>query len=370
MTGKFNYLLILCVFCIIPVHTYGQEAKSHSVPWVAGSTVHTGFLINHHNNMKIFNEQIPYLFEMYIAKATTGEKPWHSFYGNPQYGVSYIMLDLGSPSYLGKAHGVYPFMNFFLTPADRTVNLNMRFGAGVAYMKNVFDRMDNYKNIAISTHFNAVLGFRMEGRVRVAAPLFLSGGWAFTHISNGTVRKPNAGLNYVTVYAGANYAFGKERFTETTVHNFDIDRKWHFVVYLSGGVKTYTIFDDSKYATSGLSLEVSRSHLAFTRFNGTLDLFYDSSDYADLLVENEMKINRMQTVKPGLATGYSFLFGKLAANVQIGRYLYAKSRQYGLFYQRLALSHPITDRLNVRFGLKTHWGQADYMELSIGYKIR
>ena len=336
---------------------------------MAGSTFHTGFLINHHNNMKIFNEQIPYLYELYIAKTTSGEKPWHSYYRYPQYGVSCMMFDLGSPSYLGRAYGIYPFLHFFLTNADRAVSWNMRVGAGVAYMKDIFDRMENYKNMAISTHFNAVLNLRMEGRIRVCAPLYLSGGWAFTHISNGTVKKPNAGLNYLTVYAGANYAFGKEKFVEKADNNFDVDRKWHFTVYLSGGVKTYTIFDDAKYLASGLSLEASRLHHAFTRFCGTIDLFYDTSDYANLIVD-EMDVRRIQTVKPGLAAGYSFLFGELAANVQIGRYLYAKNQQYGLFYQRLALSYSLSDRLNVRFGLKTHWGQADYMEFAIGYRIK
>jgi len=369
MVNKFKLSVFFWMFCIIPSQTEGHETEHRSAPWVAGSAVHTGFLINHHNNMKIFNEQIPHLFEMSIAKTTSGEKPWHLFYRNPQYGVAYMMFDLGSPSYLGKAHGIYPFMHFFLTDADRTMSWNMRLGAGVAYMKKIFDRMDNYKNIAISTHLNTVLNFRMEGRVRIATPFYLSGGWAFTHVSNGTVKKPNSGLNYLTIYAGANYVFGKERLVKTADNNFDLDKKWHYTVYLSGGVKTYTIFDDAKYAASGLSLEVSRSHLAFTRFNGTLDLFYDSSDYAYLLAENEMEINRIQTVKPGLAAGYSFLFGKLAAEVQTGRYLYAKNRHYGLFYQRLALNCSLTDRLNVRFGLKTHWGQADYMELSIGYRI-
>jgi hypothetical protein len=372
MTDKFKYLLILWIFFIIPIHTDGQETKSRStssVPWTAGSAVHTGFLINHHNNMRIFNEQIPYLFELYIAKTTTGEKTWHSFYRNPQYGISYIMFDLGSPSYLGKAHGIYPFLHFFPIGTDRKVSLNMRLGAGVAYMEKIFDRMDNYKNIAISTRFNAVLNFRMEGRVRIATPLSLSGGWAFTHISNGTVKKPNSGLNYLTVYAGANYAFGKERLVETADINFDTDKKWHYTVYLSGGVKTYTIFDDIMYAVSGLSFEASRSHLAFTRFSGVLDLFYDSSDYV-YLIEDEIKTSKIQTIKPGLAAGYSFLFGKLAAGVQIGRYLYAKNRQYGLFYQRLALNYSMSNRLNVRFGLKTHWGQADYLELSVGYKIK
>ena len=361
MTGRFKHIIVFFVFFIIPIHSYGQEI---------GSAIHTGFLVNHNNNMEVFNEKIPYFYEFHIAKTTSGEKPWHSFYRNPQYGVSYMLFDLGSPSYLGKAHGIYPFMHFFLTDAERIISLNMRVGAGIAYMEKTFNRFDNYKNIAISSRFNAALNFSMEGRVRVIAPLYLSGGLALSHISNGTVKKPNAGLNYLTVYAGASYAFGKERFVETTIDaDYEIDRKWHYTVYLSGGVKSYTIYDDSKYIASGLSFEASRSHLDFTRFNGTFDLFYDTSDYA-YLVEKEIEADKIQTIKPAIAAGYAFLFGNLSANVHIGTYIYAKNQQYGLIYQRLALGYLITDRLNARFGLKTHWGQADYIEFSLGYRIR
>ena len=358
-----KYLFVLGILCFFPVRTEGKE-----FPWIAGTAVHTGFLINQNNNMKIFNEQIPHFYELYIARATNGKQQWHSFYRYPQYGVSYMLFDLGSPSYLGKAHGIYPFLHFFLSDAERAACVNLRLGAGVAYLKNTFDRMDNYKNIAISTHLNAVIHLRMEGRVRIAQPLYLCGGWAFTHISNGTVKKPNAGLNYITVHAGANYAFGKEKAVEKVDNDFIAERKWQYAIYLSGGVKTYTMFDDAKYIASGLSLEASRSHLAFTRFNGTVDLFYDRSDYA-YLMDNDVETKKIQTLKPGIAAGYSFFFGALAANAQIGRYIYAKNQQYGLFYQRLALSYAITERLNVRFGLKTHLGQADYLEMSIGLRI-
>ena len=366
---KFRYSLISGLLCVIPIHAGGQDVATQ-FPWMAGSSVYTGFLLNHHNNMRILNEATPYIFEIFIAKPTDGEKEWQSFYRHPLYGVSCMMLNTGSPSYLGKAHAVYQFMNFSLNDAARTVNLNLRVGTGIAYVEKKFDRFDNYKNRAISTHWNVLLSFRMECKLRVAPPLYLSGGWGLTHISNGAFTKPNAGLNYITVFAGANYAFGKERIMKPVeLNEYDIDRKWYYTLYLSGGVKSYTINDDMQYAAWGLSLEASRSHLAFTRFSGALDLFYDTSDYFFLL-EKEMRTSKIQTVKPALAAGYEFLFGALSARVQMGGYLYAKNTDYGRLYQRLALSYTLTRRLNIRFGLKTHWGQADYIELSVGYRIR
>ena len=357
------------MFCSITTYSSGQETVVNSasaIPWIAGSRIYTGFLINHYNKMRILNEKIPYSYEIFVARATDGSKPWHHFYRFPQYGVSYMLFDLGSPSYLGNAHCIYPFMNFFLTGKERPVSLNMRLSSGICYVEKIYDPVNNFKNAAISTHFNAFLSIDLEGRVRVTAPLHLSGGLAFTHISNGTYMQPNIGLNNIMAFAGASYNFGKE--IPLKQADYNIDRKWNYSVYLSGGVKTYTQYDDTKYTVSGLSFETTRAHLAFTSFSGTLDLFYDRSDYA-YFVRNELKISKIQTLKPGLATGYAFHFGNLSALIQFGRYIYAKKQDFGMIYQRLALRYKVADKINVHCGLKTHFGQADYIELAIGYRI-
>ena len=373
-----RWLLILWMFHLVPVQIKGQESGTRPetrLPWIIGSRLHTGYLINHRNTMKIMNEKNPGAIEITIARTTNGEKPWQSFYCNPHYSASFMMFDLGSPSYLGKAYCVYPSLHFFLIGEHRKISLNMQFGSGIAYVEKIFDRIDNYKNTSISTHFNALLVYRMEGRIKVIEPLYLSGGWAFSHISNGTICKPNAGLNYLTVFAGAGYLFGKEKKTSQMVDTYsDADRKWHYTVYFSGGVKSYTVDDDTKFAVSGLSFEVSAPHFAFTRANISLELFYDASDY-DYLINHESydegkNLTKIQTLKPAFSAGYVFLFGSLSANVQIGRYFYAQNQRYGIIYQRMALGYEITNRLNTRLALKTHWGQADYIELALGYRIR
>ncbi len=371
MFVKIKYLLICCTFCFVSTDIIARETDDNSyLPWMIGGRVHAGFLLNHHNNMRILNEQDPYAVEISIAKATSGEKAWQSFYHFPQYGISYMVLRSGSPSYLGKAHCIYPFFHFFLTPAERFISLDMRLGAGIAYVEKIFNRIDNYKNTAISSHFNAFLSLQMEGRVRIISSLYLSGGLAFMHISNGAYRKPNSGLNYVTAFTGVNYAFGKERTVEIEKYtDSEINKKWHYTLYFSGGIKTSSAFDGTKYIASGLSLEASKSHLLFTRFSGTLDVFYDASDYA-YLIKDEVKVSKAQTVKTGFAAGYSFLFGSLSANVQAGMYLYAKNRESGSTYQRLALRYAITDHLNAHFGLKTHLGKADYIEVAFGYRLK
>ena len=348
---------------------------SSTTSLVSGFRFHTGFLINHHNRMKILNEKPPQAYEFFIAKTTAGEKSWNSFYGYPQIGVSYMLFDLGSPSFIGNAHCVYPFVNFFLTDVERIISLNMQFNAGGAYVEKIFDPVDNYKNTVVSTHLNAILGVGIEGRLRLFKNMYLSGGLAFTHISNGTFKKPNAGANFVTTFAATSYQFSVSSLKMLANFNPEYSNlkpetsNLKFEIYFSGGIKSYTIYDDKKYAISGLSFELSRSHLDFTCISGAFELFYDTSDYASLH-RNEIKTSRLQTVKPGITAGYSFLFGKFSAIVQAGGYLYAKNHEYGFIYQRLALKYYVSEHISFRLGLKTHWGQADYLELSIGYKIK
>ena len=363
--------------------TVVEDPVRGGYPLLAGVRLNHGFLINHHNTMKIFNEKIPYSYELFIAKVSDGEKSWHKFYRYPNYGVSYAMIDLGSPTYLKKTHCIYPFMNFFLTNQERVANLSIRFGAGVAYVNKIFHPVDNYKNTAISTPLNAILNLGVEGRLRIADPFYISGGCSFIHLSNGTFKKPNTGLNYVMASVGVFYAFGKRKedlplfgsrpLTELK-QRYDDDeinrvlKKNQYTIYFSGGIKTYSTYDEKKYIASGLSFEASRSHLTNTRVSGTLDLFYDTSDYA-YFVREEIEVTKTEMFKPGFAAGYVFIFDALSANVQIGRYFYAKQQKYGMIYQRLALRYVVSSRFNVHLGLKTHWGQADYIELALGYRI-
>jgi len=253
----------------------------------------------------------------------------------------------------------------------------MNIGAGISYTEKVFDPVTNFKNVAASTHLNALISLRMEGSVRIATPLYLSAGLGYTHASNGSFKRPNAGLNYVTVFAGASYKLqvsGSKLLNNSELEiQMNIDSKpktWSYTFYLSGGVKSYSTIDDSKFAALGLSFEASRKHLEFTRFNGTLDIFYDTSDYDSLVKEQEIEVSKIQTVKSGVTAGYDFLFGRLSAILQAGCYLYAKNQQYGMAYQRIALSYLATDRIKLRIGLKMHLGRADYIELVTGYRIR
>ena len=387
MRIKRQYLFfVLVILLITPVSAAYAQSLSQTVVstenvqykerWTAGASFHTGALMNHHNYMSVLSERNPWIVELYFAKKTYGEKPWQSFFGNPDIGAKFTLLDIGSPTYIGKTYTLHPFVRFYLTK-EKLFRPSILVAAGPAYVEKIFDRKANYKNAAIGSHINAFLQLQADVNVRITPNVHIFAGLSLSHLSNGSFKKPNAGANVLSARLGASYNFGKPVINTLPIDNAvgvaeANDIKWSYRAILSGGVKEISPIGGSKYGVGSLSFETSLRHLAYTRFNGSLDMFYDGSDYDAIKYDYSYDgedFSRFQTVKLGLAVGYELLFGKVSANVQMGAYLFAKYKESTL-YQRFTVRYMATNHIGIQFGLKSHNAAADYIELGCIYKIK
>lgn len=368
--------VVLGVFNTIGYAQQNSEVKPRWIEgWTAGGSFHTGRLLNHHNNMSILTERNAWITELYMAKQAEGRQPWQRFFGYPDYGFKLSVVDLGSPTYMGRAYSLHPFMKFYLLNRSRRVSPSVTVSAGAAYIEKIFDRHDNYKNSAIGSHINAFLQLQLDLNVRISNNIHAFTGFSLSHFSNGSFKKPNAGANIITAKLGAGYSFGKQirQPKQSGYAGMDgtVQKKWSYRTILAGGLKKIDI-GGNQYGVVSMSFEASRKHLELTRINGSFEVFYDGSDYHAIhnWVFYDGDISRIQTVKAGLAVGYELLFGKLSANLQLGAYLYAKQREGGIAYQRFTIRYMPIERIGVQFGLKSHMAAADYIELGCIYRIR
>lgn len=383
MQKKSTYILrcaIVVAVLLLTLNTgYAQQSEEKkSKPlegWAIGAAFHTGRLFSHHGYMSILTEKNSWIAEVYLAKQTDGSKGWHSFFGYPDYGVKLAIVNIGSPTYLGKAYTLHPFVKFYLCKRNHRFTPSIMASAGPAYVEKIFDRHTNYKNTAIGSHINAFLQLQFDLNIRITNNVQTFVGLSLSHFSNGSFKKPNAGANIFTAKIGAAYSIGglpKQPLVKDYEETPSLAlRNWRYQAVVSGGVKRIDIGDDA-YGVLSASFEASRKHLAFTRFSGSLDVFYDGSDYH--ANHNQLyysgNTNRLQTIKLGVAAGYELLFGKLSINFQLGAYLYAKHKENGTVYQRFTVRYMPIDRVGVQFGLKSHMGMADYIELGCIYRIR
>ena len=364
---------ILCVF-ILSSHLVRASEDNKEKPivheWKTGGTIHAGKGIKHSTLMAPTIERSAAGGEFFISKQTYGAHHWNAFFNYPEYGICYTFFDLGSPSYAGTSHCLFPYLNFHLFDNQNRMNLHLRTGAGLAYVEKIYDAETNPENFAFSTHLNVVLNAQLQGVNKMSNTWSLSAGVGIIHFSNGAYRMPNSGMNTVSFFTGVSRSFGKEnRYIPSENRTNEKNKNWDCSVFLLGGIKEINPIGGKKYFAGDLNVEVTKKHLQYTRFGAGLDITYDASEYDCIIFQSLPPVDRLKTTRIGISGGYEWLFGDFSLDLFLGTYLHEPNLLYGKIYQRSSLRYPLSDRLKLSITFRNHKGKADYIGLGFGYRL-
>lgn len=337
--------------------------------------VNYGFLIAHHVEMEIYNSHFP-SFEFSISRAAYGKQQWEALYNYPVTGLTYWNAWLGNSRDLGQAHAVFPFISFPWLKNDLT-ELNFRLGAGLAYLTERFDRLENYKYTAIGSHLNAAINLMIEYRWKPSPYIQLSAGMQLMHFSNGSTKTPNYGLNIPALSGGVAFRLNKENKyirrrirPDLTMFEFD-DKKFleiklgtTFAVKASGDTdgKMYNIYSGFLSATKPIGYK-NKLGLCF-------DLSWDGSDALMVARTNTDPYNKRELTKPGVSAAYELVLARLSFAFNLGLYLGGKDKSEGMTYYKAGIHYLITRNLFANLTLKTHYARADYVGIGLGYRFR
>ncbi len=335
--------------------------------------VNYGFMINHHLEMKIFNAHFP-SFEINLGKETYGRERWQSMYGYPFIGISYWYSQMGNSQFLGSANAVFPYVNYPIIRNNKH-ELNFRVGLGLAYLTECFDRLENYKYIAIGSHVNAAINLMAEYRWRFNPRMNAAVGLALMHFSNGSTKTPNYGINTPSINLAFAYRLSKE--------NTYMNRKVMPSLYTFEfpGTKSIDFSFGATAAVKDMGSEYGRTFMIYN-FSGSVikqfsfkssagigfDYTYNESDFyfADLYkIPYESKSELMRL---GVGPVYQLSMSKLSYSFGLGFYLKGKLAPTHSYF-KLGLQYQITKGLFANLTLRTHFGQADFVGIGLGYKI-
>ncbi len=370
-----NKGLITFFFCIVWLTTFAQGGPpkpKHN--FQVETRFHGAIFLQHHFEMKRFDAHFPAI-EISLQRATFGKKKWEALYRYPMIGLSYWYASLGGFDALGKAHAIYPFINFPLNPNLKN-SINFRLGAGLAYLTNKFHPTDNYQNFAIGSHLNAAVSLHFDYRFQASHRLqfFVSAG--LTHFSNGSMKTPNYGLNILSISAGAAYNLRKpnpylDLKLLPELYKFEFDgKKWLSVeAQFAMGFKDMTQETGKSHTIFDAAINVMKPLSMRSKIGIGFDLTKDGSDKAILLrrgipVENESKL-----LKPGANLAYEMLLDRTSFLFNMGMHLAGAERNEGDFYQKLAIKQLFTENLFGTIALTVHFGKADYIGFGLGYRF-
>jgi hypothetical protein len=349
---------------------WAQDVPLASKLWLEGK-VHYGFVVPHHENMVHMTSQHLCMFEADVVEASNGYHYWEQQHKYPLKGISLLYSDLGGARYLGKVVAVIPYLNFRLTKGNR-IDLFFRFGAGVGYLTKHFERTENYKDIAIGSHFNAAIQMMYEMRWKPFKRLDVTAGLGLTHFSNGAIKTPNLGINILTLSAGCAWKLNKEQAQKIAPDAIlDVTHKWEFCLYgIFGFSELYAAYGPKYYAYIFSGTALHTIGFRHKRWMGAgVDVFYDEANVESLKRLGTPVTHRAEVIRPGVNFTHKMDFSRLSLLMQLGVYVYTKFKKDGILYDRLALQYRFGKHYLVHLGLKTHLFTADMIEYGVGYRF-
>ncbi|MDD4604159.1 MAG: acyloxyacyl hydrolase, partial [Bacteroidales bacterium] len=335
---------------------------------------HYGFIYAQHLELEMFNSHFP-AFELSITKITYGKHKWERDYNYPLIGATLFYSGLGNNPALGQAYALMPFINFPLYKY-KSLTIGFRFALGLGYLTKPFDRITNYKNLAIGSHLNAAANLMFELRYRLNYYLSMSAGVCLQHFSNGSLKLPNYGINAPMVNLGISYRPFKE--------NQDIGDRYIAPTEPYSAIVRHTVEFDFGVLVGYKNMKAvfGQNFMVYHIFENTfipigkiskvgigLDFSYDPSQLKILEMHDIQVDNKIKIVRPGINAAYQLVMSRLGFIFNIGSYLGGMEKSNGPLYEKLAVQYNFSTNFFATVMLKVHWGRADYIGWGLGYKF-
>ena len=297
----------------------------------------------------------------WLQRPTDGEC-WRRMRRYPSSGVH---LDLGIMPHgiAGNRLGVSYVLRTPLLPW-----LDLDMGLGLAHYTKPRYATGDTANVYITTPVVCLVDLGLVARLGDRSHLALR----LLHSSNGNIRRPNRGLNFIHLEMGMALDDGQPRRSGREV--FALPKPecpfdpWHEVgAMLSSGLTfSRTMAQSGVFLCYDLSLNYQYHHSPLFGYGATVDLWYNFSHrwqverYGDPY-RLPMYVNAMPFVE--------FYWGRVSLRGGIGLMVATSGRVVEPVYERLALYYNFGNSY-VGVGINAHYGQAEFVEWSYGYRFR
>lgn len=359
-------LLLVSLFCEVIKGNCSPADTAR--PFALEIRTSYGFVIRHHLDMGVYTTRHFPCFEMNIAWPSSGKSPWQQYYGYPASGLSYWYSSLGNTKILGDVHAVFAWTRIPLFNCRKS-EINIRLGCGIGYFRKIFDRYENYKNLAIGSHLNANLQLLLEYRYPINNRFDLTGSLGMAHFSNGTIVTPNYGINVPHASLALSWNEGNWHPLKHDLVPNPFKRHWNISLSVANGIKEILPVMGKKYLVYSFSAEGIYSRTVKGGIGAGLDVFWDGSERAILKRLKNETTNDAGLLKPGIKAIKQWNLGRTNLNFELGIYLYEKETSDGSVYDKLDLQYFITKRFFANVFLKTHYARADFIGWGCGLNL-
>ncbi len=307
-----------------------------------------------------------------LNRKTYGYSEWEEIYNYPDVGFSFVYQDMNNTT-LGRNFGLYAHYNFYFLKRF----LQFRFGQGIAYNTNPYDKYENFRNNAYGSRFLSstylILNFHKENLLK---GLGFKAGISVIHYSNANVKAPNTSTNSFALNAGLTYDLdggndvayihtpNREKVVEPIRFNFVFRTGINESDIIGSGQYPFYIF--SAYADKRLSRKSALqlgTDLFFSNFLKEL-IRYQSIAFPEYNVAADTDFKRV-----GIFLGHELFINKMSIIAQLGYYIYYPFDFEGQVYNRVGLKRSFGKKVFGTITLKSHGAKAEAVEFGVGVRL-
>lgn len=331
-----------------------------------------GFIMQQHNNIgHLVNGNIGG-FELNYARPTSGDKLWHSENNYPERGAGFSFFNLDNSKQLGNLYAFYFFYDIPLRKKAKPFRVYLRTCEGLAFAPVHFDPITNHKNNVLSSPVNAYVNLKLYYRWDICKRLRWEAGINFSHASNGRFEVPNLGLNLVTFNTGFVYKILTKK--PTIISEIDSTTKAktknELLFWAAVGLNEIEEPRGKKYVAQSYSATFYHNIHNRGKIGIGLDVYYNAATLHQLKEDSSTHLSsNLENIQVGVKIAYSYNIGRLSLPIEMGYYLFSKSKDDGIFFHRIGMRYYFKNNFVAILSLKTHWAVANYFEFGIGYKV-
>ncbi|MCE7054553.1 acyloxyacyl hydrolase [Algoriphagus sp. AGSA1] len=288
----------------------------------------------------------------------------------PSYGLGFTSA-VNYYKEIGRPMGVYAFGEFPFGKNDFSRKLNFSYFAqvGLGFNMNPYEPETNPINGFVGTSINAHVHFGLKAAYKVSDNYEVFTSVGTKHYSNGSYKKPNAGINFVPIALGLKVNLDKAEFHPGTKPDFPPLQKrgfWNIAAYT--GLKSYEIGEKS-YFRGGLGVNYLWELSYKYRAGLGIDWFYGAGARERYPEENIVftDVNSFAVVGSWEWKLTENLYMPIALGVYISKAHF--NEETTGFYERIGIRYRMDNNVFAGVQIKAHKAKADFFEFTLGYTL-
>lgn len=296
-----------------------------------------------------------------------GDDYWTPLRHNPLFGLRVEWLHANN-AIAGERFGLQGFLQQPLfTTSDGAHQLSWTLDGGISLYTRPYRRTFDDPNIFIGSYINCLIGAGVQMTSRISSSTSLTYGVRFCHASNGYLRKPNQGLNYIQAEVG--YGFHSDSAARMRSQHLVLPPSHLFLSYAPGLVPARNGLSDQLYFfthTAQIGYLFNLSPLRAVGAN--VDFMFNYSHNA---IADDEGVPRPFPLYVGIAANYETSWDRLFFRVALGAYLYKSQLCSYPIYERMGIYYRFGSHLHQYAGVafKAHYAHVDYIEWTYGIEL-